>query len=260
MELDLAEVHERWSYLVGHYYESHTHQLLSDLLRPGDSFVDVGANIGHLTLTAARRVGLAGRVLSFEPNPAVCTRLRGHVAKNDLGQIVTVHNIALADRAGSLRLSVPIEGSGGATLGRLGSEYSGGVSSQHEVTVAIGDDLCQDLQSPSVIKVDVEGFEAFVIRGLSRTISRCRPALIVEAWPEHLLNAGASIDDLFGLAAEHGYCVYSIRTEPEAGWRRRKPLTTLRRLGNAGAGLTDDILWLHPSGVHLDRVKHLVEG
>jgi FkbM family methyltransferase len=258
MDLDLSQVHDRWSYLAGRYYEDLTQRLLLDLLRAGESFIDVGANIGHLTLTAAHRVGPTGHVTSFEPNPQVFERLSANIERNALGGIVNVHNLALGETEGVLRLTVPVEGTGGATLGRLGSEYSGGVANQHNVLVATGDAICHDIKGPVVIKVDVEGFEAFAIAGLASTIQRTCPALIVEAWPEHLLNAGSSIEALLALAADMGYRVYAVHDQP-AGRGRRGPRPILRPILSPEQGLTDDVVWLHPDGVHTSRVAHMLE-
>jgi FkbM family methyltransferase len=259
MVLDLAQVHDRWSFLVGQYYEDLTQRLLVDLLRPGESFVDVGANIGHLTLTAAHRLGATGRVLSFEPNPMVYARLSTNIDLNALGTIVRAHNVALGATVGTLRLSVPVEGTGGATLGRLGSEYSGALASQFDVAVDTGDSRCDEITGPLVIKIDVEGFETFVVQGLAATIARNRPALIVEAWPDHLRNSGSSIEALLALAHEMGYHVYALRAgrDPRS---RRTPQPLLRRVTNAGSELSDDIVWLHPDGEHMPRVAHAIEG
>ena len=259
MVLDLAQVHDRWSYLVGQYYEGLTQRLLLDLLRPGESFVDVGANIGHLTLTAAHRLGPTGRVLSFEPNPLVYARLSTNIDLNALGTTVKAHNLALGATRGTLRLSVPVEGTGGATLGKLGSEYSGDLASQFDVAVDTGDAHCADISGPLVVKIDVEGFETFVVQGLAATITRSRPALIVEAWPEHLRNSGSSIEALFALAHEMGYRVYALRDRSDSK-SRRTPEPLLRYVLNSGSELSDDIVWLHPEGVHMQRVAHAIEG
>src|SRR5213083_889189 len=67
--LDLRDWSDRQFYFLGRYYELAMLLLFKTLLAAGDSFVDVGANVGMFTLMAARRVGTDGRVEAFEPNP-----------------------------------------------------------------------------------------------------------------------------------------------------------------------------------------------
>jgi len=259
MEFDLAQPWELWSFFAGQYYEAHTQMLLCTLLQRGEALVDVGANIGHVTLTGAWRVGVCGSVVAFEPNPLVFERVRRHVRMNGLDTFVTVHNLALADKAGSLNLRVPIEGTGGATLGKLGSEYSGKIAQQHTVRVVVGDDLCADIKKPLVVKIDVEGFESAVIKGMRSTIRRLLPAMLVEAWPDHLLNAGSSIKELFALAGELGYQIYAVRTPLRVRGLTRSARLTLHRLTSPDAGLTDDVLWLHPDGGHFERIAQFIQ-
>jgi len=258
MELDLSQPWERWSYFAGRYYELHTLQLLQQLLRPGDTFVDVGANIGHLTLTAASHVGRTGSVISYEPNPSVFARLKHHVRSNGLNELVAIHNLALGAATTIRNLTVPTEGTGGATLGKLGSEYSGAISTQYQVQVARGDDLCKDIDHPLTIKIDVEGFECAVIMGLTGTIARLLPAILVEAWPEHLANCGSSVEELFALSRDLGYNIYALRTPSRVRGLTRTSRLILERLMKPGVTLTDDVLWLHPRGIHSERVNQLI--
>jgi precorrin-6B methylase 2 len=72
MELDLAAWSERSAYFLGRFYDLNLQMLMIQILKPGDRFVDIGANIGMLSILAARLVGPSGRVESFEPNPHKC--------------------------------------------------------------------------------------------------------------------------------------------------------------------------------------------
>src|SRR5260370_34094747 len=70
MKLDLSYWSDRHTYFIGRYYDLPTQLFLLETLQPGDRFVDIGANIGMLSLVAARAVGPAGVVDPYEPNPA----------------------------------------------------------------------------------------------------------------------------------------------------------------------------------------------
>jgi FkbM family methyltransferase len=85
------------------------------VLRPGDTFVDVGANFGLVSLIGARAVGSTGRVHAFESQPALAAMLRRSAALNHLANL-TLHEVALSDRDGVLELQVPCHHSGGASL------------------------------------------------------------------------------------------------------------------------------------------------
>src|SRR4051795_62034 len=79
---------------------------LARLLRPGDTFYDVGANVGFMTLVGAPRVGPAGRVIASEPIPRLAAVVRANAALNGLAQI-QVHELALAAAEGTARFVVP---------------------------------------------------------------------------------------------------------------------------------------------------------
>ena len=85
MELDLSDDLDRMVYFLGRYYDLDLQLLLDELLRPGDTFINVGANVGYVVLHAASRVGPRGRVIAFEPQPGCCRKLRrnpGSTASN----------------------------------------------------------------------------------------------------------------------------------------------------------------------------------
>src|SRR6266699_2559349 len=86
------------------HFEATEREFLNRFLRPGDTFVDVGANIGLFTLIAARLVGPQGRVLSFEPTPETFARLTKNVQTNRL-ENVSCQQLALSDRAGEMEFT-----------------------------------------------------------------------------------------------------------------------------------------------------------
>src|SRR5690606_5085565 len=102
------------------------------LLRPGDTFIDVGANIGLLSLLGAHAVGARGRVIAFEPAPDMHERLRWHIDTNRLPQVLA-HRLALSEREATLALTAPADNPGAATLGALPDRLSGGALPPTEV-------------------------------------------------------------------------------------------------------------------------------
>ena len=169
------------------------------VLARGGAFVDVGANIGTWTGPAARSFR---QVHAFEPDALIATTLQKAVPGN-----VTVHSIALSDHAGVGTFRVPIyRGRAVRTRSSLEADVNPGCDEIiSEVRLSPLDEL--DLRGIDVLKIDVEGHEAGVLRGSVKTLARERPTLIVEIEDRH--NAGKSEDIIRGLV-ECGYSCYYI--------------------------------------------------
>jgi FkbM family methyltransferase len=159
---------------------STTPLLVRTLLAPGDTFLDVGASIGRWTLPAAKMVGPAGRVLAFEPVQRMAGALRKSAWANRFAQ-VRVFEVALSNCAGEADFSVEKENSGGSRLGRMPDD-SRRTFSSHRVKVSTLDDIvrAEGLKTVALVKIDVEGFEAEVLQGATRTLMELRPALYFE--------------------------------------------------------------------------------
>jgi FkbM family methyltransferase len=133
------------------------------LLRPGDTFLDVGANVGFLTLLGAGRVGSSGRVIGVEPYPPTFQLLQKNVLSNKLG-FVEIHQIALSSEAGTLRLWVPAQ-----TEHREFniSVVQGENTTPVDVPAGTLDERLADWKAGPIqlMKIDVEGAEPRVFKG-----------------------------------------------------------------------------------------------
>lgn len=141
------------------FYELELVRWLKLELHANDVFWDVGANVGAMTLIAARR---CKQVISFEPEPRVLARLREHLEVNGLGN-VRVMPLALSDTGGRVLMGqAPEENSGMNSLCRTDLGWN-----CQEVEAIRADDLVArgDVPCPNVMKVDVEGAEAMVFGG-----------------------------------------------------------------------------------------------
>lgn len=150
-------------------YEREQTALFEQLLRPGATVLDVGANVGYYTLLASVLVGDAGRVHAFEPEPRNAGFLRDHVRINRRGN-VTVQQAAVSDRAGTARFDF---GSGSGT-GHLAD--AGAIEVR---TLRLDDHCAEHGLAPSAIKIDVEGAEMSVLQGARETLARHRPLLFL---------------------------------------------------------------------------------
>ena len=178
------------------------------LLAPGDQVVDAGANIGYMTMLFAARVGEAGVVHSFEPHPQVCALLRRNVDRIDhngnAGRVV-VHDCALADTRGEAQL---IEtdyfaiNEGTARLAGTAEVDTGSIQA-HRVSVETLDGLFPT-ESFALLKIDVEGFEAKVLKGAERLLSARRVRHVI--YEDHTRGRSGLAELLSG----YGYTVFSI--------------------------------------------------
>ena len=237
MKLDLSDWSQRYTYFLGRYYELEIQQLMSAVLTPGDRFIDIGANIGMISLHAAYLVTEDGKVDCFEPNPECVEAIKDNLARNDIKH-VNVYPLGLSDNNGSLRLSLTSTHTGTATLAEINDSIK-----SFEVQVVVGDDvILSDPRRVKLIKMDVEGFELHVLKGLTRSLEAFQPLLITEFVESHFQRAGTSSAEIEGFLNGLGYKPYGI-TKRRKWMRYGLQLVPLMNVSNEPS-LTD-ILWIH---------------
>lgn len=170
---------------LDYYGEAHQLEIdfLESLISPGDVVIDVGANIGIITIPLAKKVGTEGYVLALEAHSMLFYMLCGNIALNNLVQ-VQVSNRAVSDKTGSLfyfphfDFSKTSNFGGMALTDSLNAKDTKGKIYDNPVTAIAVDDL--GISNPKLIKIDVEGMEPMVLNGLRETIQRSKPILYVE--------------------------------------------------------------------------------
>jgi FkbM family methyltransferase len=145
-------------------------------LRPGDLFLDVGANVGTYTVLAASAA--RSRCIAVEPIPSTFGRLMDNVRINRLETLVETHCVALGASGGTLRFSTDLDTRNHA----VAEDYAG---AKQLVDVAALDELLGE-RVPVAMKIDVEGFEREVLRGAPRFLAnRGLKAILMEATELH---------------------------------------------------------------------------
>lgn len=150
-------------------------KILQDLVKCGDWAVDVGANIGHYTVALAGLVGAQGRVIAFEPIPSTFALLAHNV---DLigTRNVTLINAAASESFSVLGMTVPIIAETG-----LDNPYMAQITKNGGLQVLGLRVDALEIQGPvRFVKIDAEGHELSVLRGMRGLLERNRPVLIVE--------------------------------------------------------------------------------
>jgi FkbM family methyltransferase len=190
--------------------EPGTRRVLEALLRPGGAFLDVGANVGTLTLFAARAVGREGRVFAIEPTPRLAALLGRSLAMNGVSERVSIAACAAGEASGEAALHLdeimshnslfPSSDAGAAGAGRTVA-----------VPVRTVDEVVPPGTALDAAKIDVEGAELLVWRGMRRVLAESpRLAAVLEFGPAHLGRAGVSPEAWLEEVAAPGFSAFMI--------------------------------------------------
>lgn len=166
-------------------WEEEDRALLEAELAPGASVVDVGANVGYMTLAAAKAVGPSGAVIAVEPHPANVALLEANLKANGLEHRVTVVQAAAWDTAGEVDLAECATSTGDHRVDTLQGERS--VLAVRAVRL---DDVVPDGVRVSVIKLDTQATEDRVLAGARGLLARDRPVVLAEFWPQGIRERG----------------------------------------------------------------------
>jgi len=213
-------------------YELPEREFLKQLLKPGDVFVDIGANIGLFTILAGRYVGSEGAVYAFEPCAKTYQRLLANVELNRLTN-VSCYQTALSNHTGCEDLAVSLEGFDDCNS--LARPVFGELFTSERVASTTWDKFANEhglAGRVAMMKIDVEGWETYVVDGGARTLGReDAPILQVEFCDQAALSAGSSSQKLYRALEELGYQMYIFdiksRTLIPDPLRDRYPLINL---------------------------------
>jgi FkbM family methyltransferase len=192
-------------------YEPFQTRIVRQQIKRGFRICDVGANIGYYTLWFARLAGPGGKVFAFEPDPHNFSLLRRNVAANGYPN-VTLVNAAVCECPGSLDLFLSEDNLGDH---RIFNDSGSRRSVQVEATSL---DAFLDARKEGVdfIKMDVQGAEARVLRGMRRLLEVGEPLqMMLEFWPAGLAGAGGSAAEVLSTLAHFGFKTFVIDEERE---------------------------------------------
>ena len=203
-------------YILFNDFEKEEIKFFYSYLKIGDTVLDVGANIGLHTLHAANAAGANGMVYAFEPVLDTYNLLLSNAALNDFKNIIPV-NIGLSDAAEELCMNVSTGYDAWNTLSDK-NKLNGNASIFDSTTVIHTQKLDEYLKSMhinqdkiSLVKIDVEGWEKFVLLGGREFFMKANPVLMIEFDENNTWAAGYLCHELYDLLLSFGYRIYRLQ-------------------------------------------------
>jgi FkbM family methyltransferase len=193
--------------------------LISRIVSPGDTVIDIGANYGMYTYALCRAVGPTGHVWAFEPIPFTVDTLRVAARLLRLSNVEIVAK-GCGDRTGTAVFHVPLQDNGAISAGqahaasrnddRPGRDRHAHWPRSRTVACEIValDEFLSPMSRLSLVKADIEGAELSALRGAERLIDEHHPTVICEINPWFLDGFGLGESDLLGFFADKGYGIY----------------------------------------------------
>jgi FkbM family methyltransferase len=223
----------------GQDYEPHVSAALRQLLEPGMTFVDVGANIGYFALLAASLAGPQGKVIAFEPNLENCDLFRRSIAANGFDGFVEIHPYAAAEKAQTFVLDVGGSSSNGRIID-FTPQAVPGINPPRVVEAVALDDHLADEARIDVVKMDIEGAEPRAFQGMRQVMQQHRPILLLEFCPFLIevtshLSPAAFLEELVAL----DYELAIVARDDQPGGGRQDPATILEIANRPGQNHVD---------------------
>lgn len=189
-------------------YEPLVASEIKQRLSPGDTFIDIGANVGYHAMLAASIVGKNGRVLAFEPLPNNCELLDLSIAENGFDH-VTLYPHAVGEKDDTLTLMVV----GMYSNAHLQTSIEGSIHHTDELSVRVValDNFLADIDRIDMVKMDIEGVEPLAWRGMENLIRKFRPLVLTEFFPDFIRRASQIEPKLFlQMIEQQGYEIFVL--------------------------------------------------
>lgn len=195
-------------------YEPYETSLFQQASKPGLTALDIGANIGYYTLIMAKGIGPKGRIYAFEPDRENLSTLQENLGLNGYEKNVQVEQLAISDQAGALQLYVAED--------NLGDHRAYETPGRKAVTVpTLSIDAYLKGQTVDLIKIDVQGAEGPVLKGMRKTIGKSKHLTVfTEFWPNGMRAAGFEPREAWDVLEGGGFKIENIRERE----RRLEPI------------------------------------
>ncbi len=182
-------------HLGGRLYENRELKLIRKHGRDSRIFFDIGSNVGNHAVFIAKVLG-AQKIYAFEANPAVAEILKINVLLNGLADVIDTSylGIGLGERLGTFKVTYPQKNNVGAArlvedpVGEANGESDADADSRGARVMVSPLDALSIGRAPGFVKIDVEGMEIAVLKGMAKTIQRYKPKIFVEVDDENAVQ------------------------------------------------------------------------
>jgi len=202
----ILDSHDSFNLSLKNSYEPIETELIKQKIKNDDVVIDVGSNIGYYTLLFASKIGPQGHVFSFEPAPENSKILKSNVALNNF-QNVTVEEFAVSNKSGKVDLYLADEGIGQHRI----HESRFGKSSISVKMISIDEYLSEKSQKIDFVKIDVEGAEYDVLKGMENILN-VNPSieLLLEFNPINLIEHGSDPKEFLDFLKQKNFKLFQI--------------------------------------------------
>jgi FkbM family methyltransferase len=203
--------------LDGLEFEPHVAHAIASAIRPGDTVIDAGCNIGHHTLVMANAVGPNGKIYAFEANPEVHRLLLATLMVNHyttfqgIGR-VDLFNEAVADKAGILTLAFAPNnfGSGNLVTDDPKSDFGTDYTRRVQVPTIALDEKLAHVAKVDFLHMDIEGAEPLALRGATQLLERSWDIRIITEWSNHMMATMADLPAHIAWLGSQGFRFWRI--------------------------------------------------
>lgn len=247
MHLALPDSIQTSIFLTGRW-EPTISAIVEDALKPGDIFIDIGANVGYYTLLASKLVGADGKVFAFEASPMIFRRLQANVELNSFQQ-ARIFNVAVSNGPGTVSIWTAPQGNlGHSTIIDSVAATDGHLREAEVRCDALRSLLPRpDLLAARLVKIDIEGAERLAIEGILEELSQFseRTEWLVELSPGFSPGGATDTDWIFAAFLRAGYQAFRLENSygPLSGQQTRAPGEGLIRLHNPPQERLNDVLF-----------------
>ncbi len=195
-------------------YEIEHVTFINEVVKEAMTVIDIGAHIGFFSIIFAKRVGARGKVIAFEPTLSTYELLNKTIKINKIKDIVKAEQKAVGDRKDTVKFYVTdIEAHNSNSLSNNQRDYGNEHSIEVEM-ISIDEYVKENgIGQVDFVKIDAEGAEYSVLKGLKNTIDKDKPQIILSLHPDSIKNFGDSLKEIWNYIEERGYNAYYQNTK-----------------------------------------------